>query len=195
MSQLQHVATPMSRREIRRWAELVRRLAGNECPWFDIVRFVENGLPRLDHDFSFLLDDQLPSDTHACTVVRDRTILIRPEIYDRAIAGHGRDRMTLAHELGHFLLHTEIRLGRRVGDGPVDAFRDPEWQAKCFAGELLISRRHYPADKHPGEVASLFGVSVESVRTQLNAWEHESQQRNLPSSHGSYLRRAKRPTP
>jgi Zn-dependent peptidase ImmA (M78 family) len=99
--------------------------------------------------------------------------MIRPEIYDRAVAGHGRDRMTLAHEVGHLLLHTEVQLARRIGAGPIEAFRDPEWQAKAFAGELMVPRSLYPKGKHPSEVAALLGVSVDAVFTQLNAWKRE----------------------
>jgi hypothetical protein len=174
VSELQHIAAPISRKDIRKWAELIRRLSGDDAAWFDIVRFVELRLPALDEAVSFLIDENLPRDTHACTDVREKCILVRPEIYERAVGGHGRDRMTIAHELGHFLLHSEIRLGRRIADGPIEAFRDPEWQAKCFAGELLISRRHCPKNRHPEEVAALFGVSVDSVLTQFRAWGQES---------------------
>lgn len=173
MSEIQYAAAPLSRPKIRKLTETIRRFSTEDPPRFDIVRFVEKRLPELDDEFLFALDDELPLDTHACTDIRARSIIMRPEIYDRAVAGHGRDRMTLAHELGHLLLHSEIRLMRRLGDAPLVAFCDPEWQAKCFAGELLISYRHYPKNKHPEEAATLFGVSLDSVLTQLNAWKRE----------------------
>lgn len=175
MSELNFIAAPRSRKHIRRWTEVVHSLSGgnSDQPYFDIVRFVELTLPRLDESTTFAISDDLGHGIHACTDVRARCVMIRPEIYRRAVAGHGRDRMTLAHEVGHLLLHTEVQLARRIGTRPIQAFRDPEWQAKCFAGELLISRRHYPKDINPEEAANLFGVSVESVIVQLAAWERE----------------------
>jgi hypothetical protein len=173
LSEIQHIAAPLSRFRIRQCAELVRRMAVNDAPWFDVVGFVEKKLPDLDDSFTFAVDERLPLDTHACTEIADRSILVRPEIYDRAVMGMGRDRMTIAHELGHLLLHSELRLMRRMSAAPIEAFRDPEWQAKCFAGELLISRRLYPNNKDPEEAADLFGVSVDSIYTQLAAWKRE----------------------
>lgn len=174
MSELNFVAVPRSRREIRRWAEVVRRLSGDgDNARFDIVRFVELKLPLLDEEATFVITDFLGPGVHACTDVRERCIMMRPEIYDRAVAGHGRDRMTLAHEVGHLLLHTEVQLARRVGAGPIEAFRDPEWQAKAFAGELMVPRSLCPKEKHPAEIATLLGVSVDAVVTQLNAWKRE----------------------
>jgi hypothetical protein len=174
MSELNFVAVPRSRKDIRRWAEVVRSLSGNgREPRFDIVRFVELRLPLLDEEAAFAVTDDLGPGIHACTDIRARCIMIRPEIYERAVAGHGRDRMTLAHEVGHLLLHTEVQLARRIGAAPIEAFRDPEWQAKAFAGELMVPRSLYPTGKHPAEVATLLGVSVDAVSTQLRAWKRE----------------------
>ena len=174
MSELNFVAIPRSRKDIRRWAEVVRRLAGGgDASRFDIIRFVELQLPLLDEEVTFVLTEDLGPGVHACTDIRARCIMMRPDIYERAVAGHGRDRMTLAHEVGHLLLHTEVQLARRIGVAPIEAFRDPEWQAKAFAGELMVPRRLYPRGKHPAEVATLLGVSVDAVYTQLTAWKRE----------------------
>jgi hypothetical protein len=173
MSELNFVAVPRSRKNIRRWAEVVRRLSGDiDNARFDIVRFVELKLPLLDEEASFVITDDLGPGVHGCTDVKARCIMMRPEIYNRAVTGHGRDRMTLAHEVGH-LLHTEVQLARRIGGGPIEPFRDPEWQAKAFAGELMVPHSLYPNGKHPAEVAVLLGVSVDAVFTQLNAWKRE----------------------
>jgi hypothetical protein len=174
VSELNFVAAPRSRKEIRRWADVVRQISGfAKEPRFDIVRFVELRLPVLDDDATFALTDDLGPGIHACTDVRSRCIMIHPEIYRRAGAGYGRDRMTLAHEVGHLLLHTEVQLARRIGSAPLAPFRDPEWQAKAFAGELMIPRSLYPTEKHPAEVAALLGVSTDAVLTQFSAWKRE----------------------
>ena len=40
-----------------------------------------------------------------CRDATENCIKIREDVYERAIKGYGRDRFTLAHELGHFLMH------------------------------------------------------------------------------------------
>src|SRR5579864_1930028 len=153
----------MRRAHIRHLAELARRLVGPDAPGFDIMGFLEKRLPTPDDNYAFLVNETLPTDTHACTDIQDRTISTRPEIYDRAVAGHGRDRLTAGHELGHYILHADIRLQRRMSTARLEAFRDPEWQANCRAGELRVSYRYYPTNKSPEEVARLFGASVHAV--------------------------------
>ena len=46
--------------------------------------------------------------------------------------------MTIAHEIGHYftLCFCGFRLERNFSGGKIPAFRDPEWQAKCFAGDV-----------------------------------------------------------
>ena len=55
-----------------------------------------------------------------------------------AIRNVGRDRMTIAHELLHLILHqpSSLTLYRRNEEIPI--YKNPEWQAECFAGELLM---------------------------------------------------------
>lgn len=61
-----------------------------------------------------------------------------------------RARSTLAHEIGHAVLHAvDVRTGRhrphalalrRVRRSELEPFRDSEWQAHTFAGALLMPR-------------------------------------------------------
>lgn len=67
---------------------------------------------------------------------QDSLIILREDVYEGAHEGNGRDRMTVAHEIGHLLMHKNIAFARaeRV---EIRAFESSEWQAKCFSGELL----------------------------------------------------------
>jgi hypothetical protein len=77
-------------------------------------------------------------------------ILVCPKTYAGAVRGEGRDRFTMAHESFHGIQHTR-QLKTRLADlGSVPLFRrgvnikpfrDPEWQANCFASAILM-----PAD-------------------------------------------------
>ena len=43
----------------------------------------------------------------------------------------------MAHELGHLLLHRVETITLAREDGDIPPYKDPEWQANAFAGELL----------------------------------------------------------
>lgn len=179
MKNFQYIAPPRSRRAIRGYAEAVRRLVpGGHEPRLDIVRLLELDLVRLDDRFEIaILEPWEMGDNHALAHLNEHRIEVRLDVYDGACAGSGRDRMTLAHELGHLVLHSDITLSRRMSETPVRPFEDPEWQAKCFAGELLIPRSCWQSMKNPEEAATYFGVSKDAVITQLNAWQREESPR------------------
>ena len=50
----QCIAEPLSRKQIRQTAELIRRIDGSENKlFFDIVKFLEVKLPNIDSGFNF----------------------------------------------------------------------------------------------------------------------------------------------
>ena len=78
---------------------------------------------------------------HGETFPSKNLIRIREDIYLRACNGEGRDRLTIAHEIGHLFLHDNdsIALCRLEPGESIKPYEDPEWQADCFGGELLAS--------------------------------------------------------
>lgn len=99
-------------------------------------------------------------------------------IYLASHTGPLRDRFTIAHELGHYVLHflyPESR-GRRIG--PIQAQRygtgPVEWEANWFAAGLLMPSESFKkvfkqSDGDLIEVAKKFGVSVQAadIRTKF----------------------------
>ncbi|WP_297202238.1 ImmA/IrrE family metallo-endopeptidase [uncultured Flavonifractor sp.] len=163
---------PLSRRAIRAYAKKIReQFLPSGTIWFPVEKFLEC-LPVLigDEEFYFecIEDSELPPNIHAVYRLNDNCMQIRNSVYIGACEGNGRDRMTLAHEIGHLLLlkHSELNLYRNF-DENTPCYCDPEWQAKCFAGELLI-----PADQVDGmsvdQVAKKCGVSKQAARYQLS---------------------------
>ncbi len=125
---------PMSRLAIRKLVMEFRKLFGLEdVLYFPIVRFIEWCLPQLGLEYEVLSISEM-RDTYGLTNTKKNTLLIREDVYLGAIDGNPRDRFTLCHELGHFILHTPDRVSFARGEIP--AYRDPEWQANTFAGEL-----------------------------------------------------------
>ncbi|MGY2850677.1 putative transcriptional regulator [Bradyrhizobium sp. USDA 4509] len=100
------------------------------------------------------------------------------EIFLAAHTGPVRDRFTIAHELGHYVLHylyanrngTKVQRleAQRYGSGPV------EWEANWFAAGFLMPvadfRERFVALR--GSLAALaaeFGVSLEAARIRAES--------------------------
>lgn len=86
---------------------VVRRLDGtrNEL-YFDIVRFMEGKLLRLIPDFNLIVEEKSKlGECHGLTYSDRNEIHIREDVYECALKGSGRDRLTMAHELFHLLQH------------------------------------------------------------------------------------------
>ncbi|MDR2733518.1 MAG: ImmA/IrrE family metallo-endopeptidase [Spirochaetota bacterium] len=136
--------------------------------YFPIVELLEL-MPEFFPKFHFKIveDDELPPDVHAYTDVQNNVICIKRSVYEGACNGNGRDRMTIAHEIGHYLLICVIgfKFQRNFSDSTIQKYQDPEWQAKCFAGELLIPA-HLVQKMTPREIAVLCGVSLPAAETQ-----------------------------
>ena len=127
--------SPMSRENIRQFVKKFRQLFGlGDVLYFPIVRFIEWCLPQLGLNYEILTVEEM-SNTYGLTNTKRNVLYIREDVYCGAIEGNPRDRFTLCHELGHFLLHTPDRVS--FARGKIPAYRDPEWQANAFAGELM----------------------------------------------------------
>lgn len=165
----EYIVEPKSRMELRELARMLRRcLKLEDEKYFPITELLDV-LPEIFNNFSYEIveDDELPAGTHADTDVRTGHIRIRESVYDGACNGAGRDRMTIAHELGHFftLCFWEFRLERNFSQREVKTFQDPEWQAKCFAGELLVPA-HLMNGCSVDEIVAECGVSYAAARCQ-----------------------------
>lgn len=138
-----YVVESISRKDLRRYAFQIRKLLHLENNiYFPIVQLLEL-LPEIFEDFSYEIveDTKLPSNVHADTEILQKHIRIKNSVYEGACNGNGRDRMTVAHEISHFLLLcvSGLKLERNFTRGQLKAYNDPEWQAKALAGELMCA--------------------------------------------------------
>jgi len=165
-----YVAQPCSRNNLRHLAMKIRRMIKAEnILYFPVVKLLELMPVLFGCCFRIVEDWELPSDVHAETDVLNHLIHIKQSVYDGACNGNGRDRMTIAHEIGHYLLICVLgfKLQRSFEGSAIQKWRDPEWQAKCFAGELLIAE-HLVKGMTPNQIAKACGVSVHAAETQWN---------------------------
>lgn len=77
-------------------------------------------------------------DCYARAYPNEKKIVISESVYDGAFAGNHRDRFTIAHEIGHLLLHHDANISFARGNDKIQPYEDPEWQANTFAGEVLV---------------------------------------------------------
>ena len=100
---------PTSRQEIWTFVRGIRRALGVENDlYFDIIWFIERILPEVFSGFILeICPQEEMGELHGKTVPSENKICIREDVYIGACHGNGRDRLTLAHEIGHFFMHDE----------------------------------------------------------------------------------------
>lgn len=164
-----------SDRQIALIADETRYMASCKGDKFDIIGFLENDFLDFDSRRRFRIVNEDDTDvdltfTDAMTIMtRDSvTICVWESIYEQARHGNGRSRFTLAHELGHALLHmpeaeTVTIVSARVKDSaferrPYSLSHNAEVQCHKYAAELLAPI-NLVKGKSIREIMEVFGVS------------------------------------
>lgn len=167
---------PMSRQSIWSLVRNFRRILGvEECLYFNIINFVENVLSQIFPKFVFEICYQEEMEyLHGETIPSECKIRLREDVYRGACKDRGRDRLTLAHELGHFLMHDErsVVFCKPKIYGKIPQYYNSEWQANVFAGELLAPS-YLITGMSANEIHEKCVVSTACARTQLSAIENE----------------------
>lgn len=167
---IQEMVVPsLSRKNIRTIALNVRKsVQMDNCFMFPIVQYMELLAAEVE---DFILEICPVSEMqrfHGLTM-ESGVIQIREDVYVNAANGDGCARDTMAHELGHWLLHRGNKAHAKIADkGVVPAYASPEWQAKAFAGELLVPSHLITKDMTVDDVSALCGVSHSSAKYQLS---------------------------
>jgi predicted metalloprotease len=137
---------------------------------FPILEFLELFMPFFDNEFYLeILPKEEMGECFGVACPEEHKIVLREDVYNGAAKGVGMHRFTVAHEIGHYFLHKNgsVVLARIDTKEKIPAFKDPEWQADCFAGELLM-----PANLIKGktylEVTQVCEVSHSAALTQLS---------------------------
>lgn len=165
-----YIAKPTSRMNIRKLTSFIREIldmSGEK--YFPVVEFLEWGLPEIDPLFALeIVTPNEMKNKYAVTYPEKHLIRIQEDAYERAASGSGRDRFTVAHEIGHYIMHKpgSIALARSQKFESVPAYKDPEWQANTFAGELLAPPQIIKGLSEK-EISMCCGVSIEAARIQL----------------------------
>lgn len=165
----EYIVEAKSRADLRMLTRILRiKLRLDDVLYFPIVELLDV-MTELFDDFNYEIveDNVLPKNIHADTDIRTGHIRIKESVYEGACNGEGRDRMTIAHEIGHYftLCFCGFKMERNFSGGEIPAFCDPEWQAKCFAGELMVPE-HRVKGMNEYEIADQCGVSYDAACVQ-----------------------------
>lgn len=152
------LVAPRSTDEIALITNDLRRYCEKENDdWFPIVPVVE----LLAGDgFQVMANEDMAG--HEGLTLPDRGVIqIREDVYLAACNGDGRARDTMAHELGHLILHRGMSLARPMPRQAVPRMiEDSEWQADEFAG-LLLAPSHIIKDRTAAEISKRCGLSMQ----------------------------------
>lgn len=162
------VANPLSLKDIRELVRVFKQMMGlPDDGYVDIVGLLEWGLSTMGVDFQIVGKDEM-KENHGETFPSLGIIRIREDVYERACNGYGRDRLTIAHEIAHLFIHQQENVAFAKADPRMrlPAYRDPEWQADAFAGELLAPAR-YLQGLSLFEIERKYGVSEKAARVQM----------------------------
>ncbi len=158
----------MRRSDLRLIAQKFRHLLGiDNVLRVNSVRILELAMPELFEGFSYEIvpKEAFPSKRHADTDVVNRVVRIREDIYEKACEGDGQARMTVMHEIAHYLLIVVcgVRFFRSFADETVKPFADPEWQAAALAGEIMCDARLIRS-MTPAQIKRTCGVSAAAAK-------------------------------
>jgi hypothetical protein len=173
------------RRVTRRSNDECRRIAENTKTYFGIGRTWPVYVGRILRSRKVLtlrgeksliyrvVDDEVLGGKDAKTEVVDGAILVTAKrvIESLATFGEGRARMTLAHELGHAVMHaTEGAVDHRATGATgtttvskINAAESAEHQAKVFASAFLIDDARAAELASPLDIATEFLVSLSAA--------------------------------
>lgn len=131
---------PLSLTEIEEKANKTRDVLGHSGP-IKIVKLIEFVLPKVIPQFNFEpVEDAILEGELARTWPDKYFMQMTNSVYEGACAGDGSCNYTLAHELGHLVLHKNIEPSFALAkDKPkYDSFFNSEWQADNFADFFMM---------------------------------------------------------
>ena len=137
-----------------------------------VAQILEEVMPLVEPEFSLEIipDNEMDNgNLHGETIPSQHLIRLKESVYDGMITGLGRDRMTIMHEIGHYLIHfhEELSLTKAVRERTLEPWESAEWQAKRFAGEFLMPSSEI-AWMTVDEITKTYGVSREAAKFQKN---------------------------
>ena len=161
--------SPRSTDDIAATAQSIRTQLGVENePYFNVIGLLEDLLYQEWDQIRFEVCDYAEmegAEGHTCP--QGTFIALREDVYRDACRGDGRARFTVAHELGHLVLHTNQPL-RRATHGELKPYLSSEWQADMFAAQLLMPAKFFSWVDTEQAIIQRHGVSYTAASKRLD---------------------------
>lgn len=169
MSGHQFIVPPRSWDSIYQLTNSLRlSLELSDIAYFPIMNVCERILDQQLGLFSFgVRSVEEMGEIEGLTCPLGTRIDLREDVYVKACSGDARARFTVAHEVGHFFMHTNVPLARAMSGQSVKAYRCSEAQANQFAAELLMPRIFFSNADTVEAVVGRHGVSYEAAERRL----------------------------
>ena len=160
----------------------------------NIVSLLQSGWVLTDQgrkhlEYRILEDPEMGRDDAKTDFVDDCVIItVKRSVHENAVFGDGRSRMTLAHELGHAVMHKGATKFRGSGASgatdlsKVNPLESAEHQAKVFASAFLIHDEQAAELKSTEEISEEFGVSLQAAKIAFERLEKQKE-RSKVSEH------------
>ena len=163
---------PLSREKIRQVANNIKStLKLDHVDEFPIMDLFEKILPTVLKGYCYEVRDKSEmGENHGLALPNEPLIILRSDVYEGACKGSGRDRFTVAHEIGHVLLHANVALARTRRSVEPKQFELSEWQANTFAGELLGNANVAKESSNIHEFARRCGLSNPAAMVQFEQY-------------------------
>lgn len=176
---------PLSRDKIRENADIVRAIFGIQggIKATDVLEFC---IPEVMPEFVWTVEEIADmGNDHARTYPDKQYMQIRKDVYDNAAqinkynsTQYGRDNFTIAHEIGHLVLHSNISSYAR--DDPKSnnrshkIYEDSEWQADNFSAEFLMPYNEAILCSSVDEIQTKFMVSRQAAEIRMKTIRNKS---------------------
>jgi Zn-dependent peptidase ImmA (M78 family) len=144
----------------------------------DMLRLLEIELPKIPKlgQFALITRSELEmGDAEAYTEFNPPHIVVRNSVYQSARKADGRSRMTLAHELGHLVMHpgaAKLRSEWAPTNTRLKPFESAEWQANKFASLFLMPLHVIREFTSPSQLAESCQVSQQAAQIRFGEFAH-----------------------
>jgi len=170
---------PRSAKDIELLALAWRDRLGAPNDWApNMIRLLEIELPKIPRLGQFALitrSDLEMGDAEAYTEFNPPHVVVRNSVYQLARKADGRSRMTLAHELGHLVMHpgaAKLRSDWARTDTRLQYYESAEWQAKKFASLFLLPLHVIREFTSPSQLAENCQVSQQAAQIRFGEFAH-----------------------
>lgn len=166
--ELGHRVSPLSNEKIKAYAHRLRdALQISKHSYLRLDVLLEGLVASESIDLEVVEDHELPK-RYAVTYPDKNKIIIQLSIYEALCAGDNHARFTIAHELGHLIMHrNQMAYARSKVAGSHKIYEDSEWQADVFASHFLIDSRLVTRSMGSDDISRTSGVSLSASEAWL----------------------------